>query len=53
MRLALAMIYNLIILGTTVYLVGWQAWSAWWFLLAIILLATGNDPKPKERSFYD
>ena len=53
MRLALAMIYNLIILGTTVYLVGWQGWSGWWFLFAIILLATGNDAKPKERSFYD
>ena len=42
MRLLLAMIYNLTILGTTVYLVGWQAWSAWWFLLAVILLTDGK-----------
>jgi uncharacterized membrane protein SpoIIM required for sporulation len=42
MRLLLAMIYNLIILGTTVYLVGWQNWSAWWFVLTVLLLTNGK-----------
>jgi hypothetical protein len=43
MKLLLAMVYNLILLGGTVYLVGWQDWSAWWFLLTVILLASGKD----------
>lgn len=42
MKLMLAMIYNLIILVGTVYLVGWQEWSAWWFVLAVLLLANGK-----------
>jgi hypothetical protein len=43
MKLAMAMIYNLILLVGTAYLVGWQGWSAWWFLLTVILLASGKD----------
>jgi hypothetical protein len=43
MNLLLAMIYNLVILGATVYLVGWQGWSAWWFLLTVSLLAGKKD----------
>ena len=42
-ELFLAMIYNLAILGTTVYLVGWQGWSAWWFLLTVLLLASHKN----------
>lgn len=42
MKLALAMMYNLILLVGTVYLVGWQGWSAWWFVLTILLLANGK-----------
>jgi hypothetical protein len=42
MKLALAMIYNLILLVGTVYLVGWQGWSAWWFVLTLLLLANGK-----------
>jgi hypothetical protein len=42
MKLALAMTYNLILLVGTVYLVGWQGWSAWWFVLTILLLANGK-----------
>lgn len=34
------LIYNLTILIGTVYLVGWQGWSGWWFLLAALLLAS-------------
>ena len=43
MRLMLAMTYNLFLLVGTVYLVGWQGWSAWWFLLTVILLASGKE----------
>ena len=42
MKLLLAMTYNLILLVGTVYLVGWQGWSAWWFVLTILLLASGK-----------
>ncbi len=43
MSLLLAMIYNLIILSGTVYLVGWHSWSAWWFVLTVLLLANGRN----------
>ena len=36
----LIVVYNLTILGTTVYLVSEKDWSPWWFLLAIGLLAS-------------
>jgi hypothetical protein len=39
MKLLLAMMYDLILLVGTVYLIGWQDWSAWWFVLTILLLA--------------
>ena len=41
--LAMIMIYNLLLLGGTTYLVGWQGWSAWWFLLTVLLLASQKD----------
>ena len=28
----------LLILAGTVWLVGWQGWSAWWFLFAVLLM---------------
>jgi hypothetical protein len=43
MELSLAMIYNIILLGSTAYLVGWRGWSAWWFLLTVLLLANGKE----------
>ena len=43
MKLALAMVYNLILLAGTAYLVGWQDWSAWWFLFTALLLANGKE----------
>lgn len=43
MKLVPAMIYNLILLVGTAYLVGWQGWSGWWFLLTVILLASGKE----------
>ena len=35
--------YNLTIIAGTVWLVGWQGWSGWWFLLAVILLLSFKD----------
>lgn len=43
--IVLAMIYNLVLLGGTAYLVTTQNWSAWWFLLTVLLLAGRNDIK--------
>ena len=40
---AILLVYNLILLAGTAYLVGWRGWSAWWFALAVCLLATGRD----------
>lgn len=33
-------VYNLTILGTTVYLVQFCGWNPWWFLLAVCLLGS-------------
>lgn len=41
--IALAMIYNLTLLIGTAWLVGWQGWSAWWFLLTVLILAGKKD----------
>lgn len=51
--IVLAMIYNLILIIGTVYLVGWHNWSGWWFLLTVILLASGKDDKSKGIKFGD
>lgn len=37
-KLVTATIYNLIIIVGTVYLVGWQSWNPWWFLVSLSLL---------------
>jgi hypothetical protein len=42
----LVLLYNLIILGGTVYLVGEKDWSPWWFLLSVLLM-TGFKSKEK------
>lgn len=44
MKLVILAIYNLILLIGTAYLVGWQGWSAWWFLFTICCLSYS---KPK------
>ena len=41
--IVLYMIYNLMLLGGTAYLVGWHEWSPWWFLLTVLLLASENN----------
>jgi len=35
-------IYNIILLVGTAWLVGWQGWSGWWFVLTICLLANST-----------
>jgi hypothetical protein len=44
MKLFLVVVYNLIILGGTVYLVQ-HGWSVWWFALAIMLLGSDGGAK--------
>ena len=39
----LAAIYNVTLLAGTAYLVGWQGWSAWWFLLTVMCLAHKSE----------
>jgi mannose/fructose/N-acetylgalactosamine-specific phosphotransferase system component IID len=36
----LAIVYNLVILSGTVYLIAERDWNPWWMLLAIMLLAS-------------
>lgn len=43
MKLLMAMVYNLILLGGTVWLVTYQGWSGWWFVLTVLLLASGKN----------
>ena len=40
--LTLMIIWGMFVLGGTVYLIQWHNWSAWWMLLAILLLGTGK-----------
>ena len=44
----MCMIWNIIILGTTTYLVFWKNASGWWFLLAYILLRF-----PDNKLFFE
>lgn len=43
MSLILVVFYNLTILAGTAYLVQVYDWSAWWFLLAVMLLGNSKD----------
>ena len=36
-------LYNLAIVAGCVYLVGWCGWSAWWFLLAAVMMASWTE----------
>jgi len=38
-EVALAYVYNLVILGVTVWLIGWHDWSPWTGLLSLLLLS--------------
>mgnify|MGYP001408551679 CR=1 FL=1 len=40
MKLLLVALYNLMILAGTAYLVQVYEWSAWWFMLAVLLLVS-------------
>lgn len=39
-EIVLAIVYNLVILTGTAYLVQFHDWNPWWFLLAVGLLAS-------------
>lgn len=47
MNLLIIAAYNVIILGGTAYLVGWQNWNPWWFTLALIVGAAFSENKCK------
>ena len=38
LAIALVLVYNITILGGTVYLVAERDWSPWWFLLSVLLM---------------
>lgn len=44
----LVLLYNLTVLGTTVYLVQEYDWSPWWFLLSVMLLLTMKTKEDKK-----
>lgn len=46
--LFLTILYNVVILAGTSYLVFWRNASGWWFLLAILLLLI-----PNQKLYYD
>ena len=33
----MVLVYNLVIVGGTAFLVAFHDWSAWWFVLAVLL----------------
>jgi hypothetical protein len=39
------LVYNLAIWAGAVYLIGWQSWSPWWFILAFCLHGSLEDKK--------
>ena len=45
MNLIGAYIYNFALIVGTVWLVGWQNWSPWWFLLTVCFAASYSDKK--------
>jgi hypothetical protein len=46
LAILLMMLYNLTILGGTVYLVAERDWSPWWFVLsAMLMLSKTKDEK--------
>ena len=46
-------IYNLIILGTTVWLVGWHSWDPWWFAFALLCCAVAAKDDEDDEDDCD
>jgi hypothetical protein len=40
--------YNIIILGGTAYLVGWQDWNPWWFAFTLLVGASLTEKECKK-----
>ena len=45
MSMIFLMLYNLVILAGTVYLIVEYDWSAWWMLFAVCVLGTSRSSK--------
>jgi amino acid transporter len=42
LAILLVLVYNIILLGGTAYLVQTYDWSPWWFLLTVLLCVSGK-----------
>lgn len=42
MKYLVAAVYNLVLIIGTVWLVGWQDWTPWWFILTVCCLSSGK-----------
>ena len=49
MKLFGVLLYNLILIAGTAYLVAVMDWSAWWFLLTLCLLCDYKETKANEE----
>lgn len=49
MKLFGVLLYNLILIAGTAYLVAVMNWSAWWFVLTVCLLVNYSSTKASEE----
>ena len=47
------MIFDIVVLGGMVWLIGWHGWNPWWMLVAVIAVqgswAIGKDEEKKDE----
>lgn len=41
-------IWNIFVFSGTVYLIGWQGWSPWWFIIPIVLFMGTSSSKKED-----
>ena len=47
--IAIIMVYNLVILGGTVYLISEKGWNPWWMAFAVLCLFTTKKKTETEK----